>query len=302
MKKLLLAMMLFAHPVLACAPAPHAGEDIDIVEESAVILWDPSTKTEQFIRRATFRGDAKDFGFLVPTPSAPALAEVNDDVFETLKAKTARKEIEKTTTQYDFRPAVYLYFFGRTRSEDAKLAAGAPVEVLATEKVAGYEAAVLDATDAKALRDWLEQHGYATTPDLEAWLDVYIQKQWKISAFKIDKSSADARTGAVRMSFVTDRPFFPYREPASQRESPPFLARALNIWFVGPERVRGTIGANTAWPHELLWSGAHDGRRLTAFSDTSTPRPGIDDLYFDRDPDQRAFVPDPLVIENYETT
>src|SRR5947209_5762901 len=66
MKFVIIVLALVA---LACAPAPHAGDEIAIVEESAVIVWDPAAKTEHFIRRATFRGkEGHDFGFLVPTP------------------------------------------------------------------------------------------------------------------------------------------------------------------------------------------------------------------------------------------
>ena len=47
-----------------------------IAEESAVIVWEGATRTEHFVRRATFATTAADFGFLVPTPSKPELAEV----------------------------------------------------------------------------------------------------------------------------------------------------------------------------------------------------------------------------------
>ena len=93
---------------IACAPAPHAGENVDIVEESAVIQWDPATKTEHFIRRATFKGTARDFAFLVPTPTTPALAEVSNDLFDTLEEKTKRQTIHKTTKKLDWTPLITL--------------------------------------------------------------------------------------------------------------------------------------------------------------------------------------------------
>src|SRR5687767_12383299 len=66
----------------ACAPVPRAGQFIRIAEESAIIAWDEKTRTEHFIRRATFDTDAPDFGFLVPTPSEPALGEVDNSAFD----------------------------------------------------------------------------------------------------------------------------------------------------------------------------------------------------------------------------
>lgn len=292
-----------ASPVFACAPAPHAGEWVDVVEESAVIAWDPATKTQHFIRRATFQGDARDFGFLVPTPTAPQLAAVDDGIFETLIEKTKRPTIERTRRKIN-----WIYFTLANKSEG--VTAGAPVEVVQTTKVAGYDAVVLDASDAKALVDWLHQHDYATTPQLEAWLDAYIRQRWMITAFKIDKSQSEmARTEAVKMSFTTERPFFPYREPPSDNAN-----RVLRIFFLGPERVTGTIG-EAFWAGIPEWSNnIHDGlrgqlaktagvtipARLSSFIDIGS-RSAIDDLFFSRSADQSPLIPEPRIIENVNT-
>jgi hypothetical protein len=292
-----------ASPTLACAPAPHAGERIDIVEETALIVWDPATKTQHFIRRATFRGEARDFGFLVPTPAVPTLAEFNDSVFATLEEKTTPQRVIRTRKAIDWTPLVAMFMVSKSEVSTG----AASVEVLSTEKIAGYEASVLDATDAEALQKWLADHGYATTPDLTEWLDAYIQKRWKITAFKVDKP---AQTSAVRMTFTTEQPFFPYREPASQRESSQ-TSRRLRIFFLGPERVEGKIGGQHPWPHTLMWSErlkfdvglpVPANARLTRFEDTATSRPGTDDLFFARSPDQAEMVPEPFVIEKIDET
>jgi hypothetical protein len=312
----LISLIAAAPPIFACAPAPHAGEQVAIVEESAVIQWDPVTKTEHFIRRATFGGTAKDFGFLVPTPTTPALAEIDDGIFDALESMTARKTVHKLTKKLDWTPmvAMLLGSFGYKSETAATAGARAPVEVLATQKLAGYEAAVLDATDANALRDWLAAHDYATTPDLAEWLDAYVKQGWKITAFKIDKSQASlaAQTAAVKMSFNTERSFFPYREPASQRANVPYNSvRALRIFFLGPERVAGTIGEKGFWPGVVTWSDRVDAvpqlvippnTRLTTFVETSNVRPGTDDLFFNRSAVQSAYVPPPYVDEEIQRT
>ena len=307
----MLAALLWSRELLACAPAPHPGQHIAVVEESAVIIWEPATKTQHFIRRATFQGEGSDFGFLVPTPAAPTLAQVDDYVFDDMQRLTTRKTVYRTEYKTDFTPLIFLPF-RRTAKAPPLVTSVAPVEVLATQKVAGYEASVLNATDATALHKWLGQHGYATTPDLTEWLSAYVSQRWIITAFKIDKTQdATARTSAVKMSFTTDRPFFPYREPASQREIATG-SRMLRIWFIGPERVTGVIGGGAAWPGQLYWSEeVRDleigdvkppaGSRLTAFDDASAVRPGMDDLFFVTDPDQRVVVPPPHEITDYET-
>lgn len=305
-----LAILLCSREASGCAPAPRDGERVEVAEESAVIVWDPATKTEHFIRRATFRGEALDFGFLVPTPGVPALARVDDGVFGRMQQKTTRRTEYRTEKRIDWTPLLAMPFATRYKGETA---ARAPVEVLSTQSVGGYEAAILDATDAAALNEWLAGNGYATTPDLTEWLDAYVRKRWIVSAFKIDKSAdmITARTSAVRMSFTTDRPFFPYREPASQREGP-ISPRVLKVWFVGPERVTGRVG-DGPWPGQMYWSEpirdlevggvkVAPNARLTAFEDHATPRPGVDELYFQRDADQRELVQPPRVETTIETT
>lgn len=307
-----LALLLWTREAAACAPAPRDGERVNVAEESAVIIWDPATKREHFIRRATFGGEARDFGFLVPTPTVPELAAVDDGVFDRMQEKTTRRTLYRTEKAIDWTPLLFLPFARRGKGEGAATAPP-PVAVLSTQTVGGYDAAILDATDAAALTRWLADNGYATTPDLTEWLDVYVRQRWIVSAFKI-AGNADAltlRTSAVRMSFVTERPFFPYREPASQREGAS-APRVLKVWFIGPERVTGRVG-DRAWPGQVYWSEVLQdraaggvtivpGARLTAFEDHATPRPGVDDLYFERDVDQRDVVPPPLVETEIETT
>src|SRR5215470_10481210 len=127
----------------ACAPAPRRGQFVRIAEESAVIVWDEKTRTEHFIRRAMFDTDAPDFGFLVPTPAEPALAEVSDSVFNDLEYLIRPKVIEKAETKgVDFTPLL-LGFFLRSVGDRAPVMSS--VRVLSAQRVAGYDAVVLEA-------------------------------------------------------------------------------------------------------------------------------------------------------------
>ena len=69
------------HPVGACAVVWPKNKPVSIASESAIIVWDASSKTEHFIRRASFSTTAEYFGFLVPTPGKPTLSETDDDTF-----------------------------------------------------------------------------------------------------------------------------------------------------------------------------------------------------------------------------
>src|SRR5579885_469679 len=76
-------------PAPACCPAPPPGKAVVNADQTVIIVWDAAHKTEHFIRKASFKGDAADFGFLVPTPTQPELAESGNEAFPFLAKLTA---------------------------------------------------------------------------------------------------------------------------------------------------------------------------------------------------------------------
>lgn len=302
---------------------------VQIADESAIIVWDERSHTEHFIRRASFRTAVADFGFLVPTPGVPTLSEVGDAVFDTLE-EMVKPEVVYRNTFNGFELSASCLTLTFSKSESVMVSAADSVHVIATQRVAGYDATVLEASDASALAKWLEDHHYAQRPDLAAWLSPYVAARWKLTAFRMAPDGKQATpegdgphardridSPAVRMSFATDRPFFPYREPADQRTTvhaslpPNERARALHVFFLGPSRVGGAIGDGSPWPGETRWANTANltslapllpialppGTWLTALRDTASPRPGTDDLFFSPSPDPRPFKPAPTVID-----
>lgn len=320
------ATLSLTRPAEACAPAPPPGVRVQIAGESAIIVWDEAARREQFIRRASFRGvaGAKDFGFLVPTPSKPELGEVKDEVFDWLENATKPEVVHRRRLGGVEPTALCLMTMGRATKSDAAAVAGAPVRVLEETRVAGYDAVVLEADDPKALADWLRDHGYASRPELTAWLTPYVAARWKLTAFKIAAGQPAVGTSAVRMTFATERPFYPYREPTDQRENLPADApaeRLLRVFFLGPSRVQGAIGSASGqagsekrpWPGKATWADRVEAAPLpavlpfpvpaaawlTAFEDKASPRPGTDDLFFSP-AEKKALRPPPIVIDHEE--
>jgi len=316
----LASLAAFARPASACAPAPREGARVQIAEESAIIVWNAAERTEHFVRRASFQGGGQDFGFLVPTPAKPELGEVGDEVFDRLEQATRPAVVHDDSVEGIEPTAICALPFLLTRGaakEEAAAVAVAPVRVIDAQRVAGYDAVVLEADDPRALADWLRAHGYASRPELSAWLAPYVAAKWKLTAFKIAGGAPAVSTAAVRMSFSAERPFFPYREPADQRENLPAGApadRLLRVFFIGAARVGGAIGdAKAAWPGKAIWSDRLDaapgagalplplppGAWLTVFEDRATPRPGTDDLFFAPSTDRSAVKPPPIVISSH---
>ena len=125
-------------------------------------------------------------------------------------------------------------------------------------------------------------------------------------------------TRAIRLSFHTNRPFYPYSEPSDRQQANAASpgGRALRVDILSNERMTGGLANATPWPARLEFSGPSAPQpvgaqatnpwiqlarlgdagpdkdvpmTLTSFIDESNPRPGTADLYFSPDPDQRPF-------------
>jgi hypothetical protein len=307
-------------PVHGCGVA-YRGEGritpVEIASESAIILWDAASKTQHFIRRASFKTRIPDFGFLVPTPTEPKLSAARDEAFDSLAKITAPRIIkEKRPTG----GGGCVIGCGSAKAPGAAETAVGKVEVLQQKRVGGFDTAVLKANDAKALQGWLEKHDYVFTPDLLAWVEPYVKAGWIITAFKIAKDSPESMnvaTTAVRMTFQTERPFYPYREPEDQRRGGKLAPRLLRVFFLGESRMDGTLGkTGELWPGKVVWANKVSAAQrtkllevldlpeetppatwyLTEFEDRSSPRPGTDDVFFAPSEDQQPVERPPSII------
>jgi hypothetical protein len=253
----LAAFAAITPPAAACCPAPPPGKPAVNADQTVILVWDPATKTEHFVRRASFKAESADFGFLVPTPAQPELAESGDDAFPFFE-KVTEPEVRKVPA-----PASGGCASCAGESKSAAVMREPPpqnVKVLEEKAVAGFQAVVLEATSATALVGWLKERGYAFSPEVEAWAKPYVDGGWKITALRVAKDDAkksDARVAAasLRLSFKTDAPLFPYREPdpkgaqALTREG-----RLLRFYFLSDARYDGSLVGAT-WTGKTAWAG-----------------------------------------------
>jgi hypothetical protein len=144
----------------------------------------------------------------------------------------------------------------------------------------------------------------------------------------------ELRAKPVRMSFKADRPFYPYREPETEPTAhPQGETRLLRVFIAAPGRVAGKLGAGSKpWPGQTVWSGSVDTKHwasifslaklagpplanvgalrqpkadagwwLTEFEDRSAPRPGTDEVYFERAADQSPVERPVQIIDRTRT-
>jgi hypothetical protein len=313
----LLALFLGGQPALACCPAPPSGKPVVNADQTVIILWDTARKTQHFIRKASFKSEADDFGFLVPTPAEPELEESGNEAFPFLLKLTepARKKVSRPSSGLGC---------GCSKSKDRMStgAAKAEVRVRVEKEVAGFKAVVLETESAGALVRWLKKNGYAFSPEIKAWAKPYIKAGWMITAFKVAKAKADKEAkrvaaSALRMSFKTDRPLFPYREPDPEKSAKALGAhrRLLRIYFLAEARYRGELTPEVAWTGETAWANRlspADRTKvldqlklpektgpatwwLTEFEDNWPYRSAPADVYFSRAPTQDTVEREPII-------
>ena len=307
-----------ATPLTACCPAGPQGKPVINADQTVIMIWDAERKMQHFIRQASFKSEAEDFGFLVPTPSQPELEESGNEAFPLL-AKITAPEIKRVARS---REGAGCACSSGEHARPNAAAEDAAVTVLAEKRVAGFDAKVLEATSAEALVTWLNEHGYAFSPEVEAWAQPYIEQGWKITALKVAKEEGEKQekqvgAAALRLSFQTDRPLFPYREPDPARPAEALNAtqRLLRIFFVADARYQGELTKDNPWTGTVAWSGKMnaDSRKqlldvlklpeetgpaeywLTEFEDNWPYKAAPADLYFAKDASQETVKRPPQI-------
>lgn len=263
-------LFLFAavYPTVACCPAPMKGDWVLNADQTVIMIWDPAAKRQHFIRQASFKADAKDFGFLIPTPSQPELEEAGNETFDTLQRYTEPQVIH--------RPRGGGCNLGCSAVKTvAPGAAKSEVRVLEEKLVAGFNATVLEADDVDVLVKWLEENSYNYSPAVAEWAAPYVEQKWKFTALKVapaapnpavpgSETNGVVKASALRLSFDTDRPLFPYREPnyvqeaggnAERQNQLADAQRLLRVYFLSDARYSGELTKDQPWTGKVAWAG-----------------------------------------------
>ena len=303
---------LTVHPARACCPAWRPGQPVRIANQQILVVWDPATRIEHFIREAKFAAGARQegFGFLVPSPTVPEIAAADGAVFEQLNDRIKPRVVEVTRWKNHYSLLGSLFTLESkapaSRAFDDAPPPMAAVEVMKTARVGSYDVAVLKAADPAALTEWLSDNGYDSRPEMTDWSRPYVEKGWMITAFKYATDATNIDVSAVRLTFETDVPLFPYRVPTDQIDPDSPRRNVLRAFVVGPGRAQGTLGegaearpwetgrfvyshpleVNASFLGGVLPEGTAGGATnawLTAFEDSTWPS-GTDDLTFTFDP------------------
>ena len=186
---------------------PQPSYEIYENEQKAVIYYEDGVET--MIISIQFEGNTKDFAWIVPTPALPKVSKAPDELFTSLDELTKPEEIYS-----DYGIPLGL---GGVQAPSRE----STVTVIETQKIDYYDITTLAATDAEALNEWLNEHGYTMPDTAEYILDSYIDNEWYFVAVKIDSDYlvsesvsdqlAEGHATPLKMVFETDKIVYPLK-------------------------------------------------------------------------------------------
>lgn len=200
-------------------------------------------------------GKAKHFGWIVPTPSVPAVgtmdAEATADLFYQLARQSAPRFQSLSSVFYGTALvivglcAILALASGRKRLGIAAFViflvitffsvgfvfflrpAGVPgVEIVGSARVGIYDARIVRATEPEALRAWLEQHGFTFGVEDEGAFRSYVDRGWSFVTARVAKDAAveklervDGLLQPLVLLFDSSEPVYPYALTATAGQS-----------------------------------------------------------------------------------
>jgi hypothetical protein len=180
------------------------GADLNEPSQKAIIYWHDGE--EVLILQVKYEGLAEDFAWIVPLPAKPKVDAIEAD-------KSPFAEISLYTQQR-------LKWGKRGDMDKARPTSGEPVTVLERKVVGVYDVAVLAASDAGALSDWLNKNGYAFPEKRTDVLEHYTAKKWMYVAMRVDRKALAGdeveklKVGElqpIRFAFDSDEMIYPLR-------------------------------------------------------------------------------------------
>jgi len=206
MRKVLILLGLF-FPLVTSADGgifPPPDKIVYETSQQAVIFYEDGKET--LIISTSFRGEAKDFGWVIPVPERPKVSKASEELFRSLEDST--KVVEDIYQSLTLEEAFRL---GKAPSS---------VHIIETKKIDYYDITILQAEDKEALAKWLSKHNYHFPEKAGYLLDSYIQNKWYFVAVKIDTESVwpglekQMREGhlvPLKLEFASQRPFYPLK-------------------------------------------------------------------------------------------
>lgn len=188
---------------------PQEG-DAQVAQERSLLRWDGAR--EEIVMSLGVLGASKQAAIILPVPSKADVKLADAKIFDELEEMT--KPLERTETEW-----VFLPMFGAGALPPEGVGAGAPpVTVLSRQNIGPFDVANLAATDANALKKWLDENGFQLDPRTTEILAPNIEKNWTFVAIRVRPDQTDAQLkgdlAPLQILFDSNELIYPMRSTA----------------------------------------------------------------------------------------
>jgi hypothetical protein len=223
-----LAGLLGAGPVLACAGLVTPGGNVKLVRTATLAAW--ADGHEHYVTSFTFEGGGAEFGSIVPLPGIPSKVERGGDW--TLQRLERETQPKATPTR---------------AASDEQVAASAPAEEVYNTRIDALDITILKG-GGQAVGDWARDHGFALTPDAPEVLDFYAERSPIFMAARFNADAARERGQEqgegtpIHLTIPLDHPWVPLRilglgRPAAEQID-------ADVYLLTPEKPALLPGPN----------------------------------------------------------
>lgn len=214
------SLLALAAPLLAPAVAQACGgffcQNVPVDQTGENIVFVADGTTVQAFVQVQYQGEATEFAWIIPTPSLPEVGVSSDAIFGYF-AQNYRREAYQNTT-YHGTCGSYCWddqFAGSdasvqdTGSTDAGTGGG--VEVIEQGQTGPYDFAILRATDAQVLFDWLGANDYNLPATAIAAVEPYalMGDETHFVALKLQKDASVGDLQPVKLTYAAEQPMVP---------------------------------------------------------------------------------------------
>ncbi len=218
-----------------CAQAPidQAGERI--------VFGVRGTSVEAHIQ-IQYQGSAEKFAWVVPLTARPTLGIGSPRLFSYLDFMTQARFVLDWKDSCVSRGPI---FGGGAPAEDSAPPASPTdggVQVVSQEQVGPYDAAILLANDAVALRTWLTDNGYDIPETAGKALEPYVGSSYYFLALKLQRNKEVGDLRPIVVKFEGERPCIPIKLTSiAARPNMPIIAYVLADKRAIPENYRHVL-------------------------------------------------------------
>jgi len=140
-------------------------------DQKAVIVHENNLET--IILSVNFKGNPKNFGWVIPVPAKPEVNKSQDELF------TALANLTKLATETAPN-------FGTLGLGEKEAATKPQVEIIETKEIESYDISVVTSEDSNALAKWLSDNNYQVPDTASPILEDYIDNSWYFICIKIN--------------------------------------------------------------------------------------------------------------------